>query len=171
LFDEAYFKTHFDTGVPVWRIGAGANMAFRKEVFDKVGYFDERLDVGASGCSGDSEFWYRILAEGWHCRYYPHVFVYHQHRESKEALYSQIFYYMRGHMSALLVQYERYGHKGNLKRAYNLLPRHYLGRLKQRLLKGRTPQSDTLLTEVRGYISGWMFYRKNKKAKTKVQNT
>jgi GT2 family glycosyltransferase len=167
VFDDAYFAMHLPTCVPVWEIGAGANMAFRKEVFERVGYFDERLDVGASGCSGDSEFWYRILAEGWHCRYFPHVYVYHQHRESKEALYSQIFYYMRGHVSALLVQYERYGHKGNLKRAYRLLPGWYYNRFKRRLLQGRTPHSDTILTEIRGCISGWRFYQAHKGTRPK----
>jgi GT2 family glycosyltransferase len=76
-------------GVPAWDVGAGANMAFRKTVFEKVGYFDERLDVGASGCSGDSEYWYRIMAEGFTCRYFPHIYVYHQHRESWDDLKSR----------------------------------------------------------------------------------
>jgi len=90
-------------GVPVWEIGAGANMAFRKSIFDLVGYFDERLDVGASGCSGDSEFWYRILAEGWNCFYQPKAYVYHQHREEAKDLNHQLFSYMRGQVSSLLV--------------------------------------------------------------------
>src|SRR5690606_19769438 len=118
VFDQKYFNRNVDIGVPVWDIGAGANMAFRREIFDQVGWFDERLDVGASGCSGDSEFWYRILAGGWNCNYYPQVFVYHQHRETAKALKSQIFNYMRGQVSSLLVQHEKYQHKGNLFRAY-----------------------------------------------------
>jgi hypothetical protein len=40
---------------------AGANMAFRNAI-ESVNYFDDRLDVGAAGCSGDSEIWFRILA-------------------------------------------------------------------------------------------------------------
>ncbi|HEX8039162.1 MAG TPA: glycosyltransferase family 2 protein, partial [Chryseosolibacter sp.] len=55
IFDSQFFRARLDDGPPVWEIGAGANMAFRKEIFDEVGYFDERLDVGAAGCSGDSE--------------------------------------------------------------------------------------------------------------------
>jgi GT2 family glycosyltransferase len=75
---------------PTWRIGAGANMAFRREIFDKVGYFDERLDAGAAGCGGDSEFWYRILARGWCCRYEPSSVVFHYHRRSERELANQI---------------------------------------------------------------------------------
>ena len=35
-FDRAYFQRHLAEGVPVWDIGAGANMAFRKEIFMPV---------------------------------------------------------------------------------------------------------------------------------------
>lgn len=57
-YDPHYFKRLKPWGVPAWQVGAGANMAFRREVFGLVGTFDIRLDVGAAGCSGDSELWY-----------------------------------------------------------------------------------------------------------------
>ncbi len=50
-FDTEFFKRTRDHGVPAWEIGAGANMAFRRKVFELIGDFDERLDVGAAGCS------------------------------------------------------------------------------------------------------------------------
>ena len=175
-FDHRYFRDHLPYGVPAWDIGAGANMAFRREVFDLVGWFDERLDVGAAGCSGDSEFWYRILAEGWNCRYLPHIFVYHRHRESDTGLRQQLFYYMRGHVSALLVQYERYGNKGELQRLRKGLPQYYWKRIKERFASSRPELSasipsrstgrnsplhenfNTILTEIKGCLSGWRFY-------------
>ena len=55
----------------MWKVGAGANMAFRRNVFDLVGLFDERLGAGAAGCSEDSEIWYRILANQLQIRYEP----------------------------------------------------------------------------------------------------
>ncbi len=164
LYDQQYFNHYCKEGVPVWEIGAGANMAFRKEIFDQVGLFDERLDVGAAGCSGDSELWYRILAGRLNCRYYPHLFVYHNHRETKKELQKQLFNYMRGYVAALLVQYEKFHHKGNLVRLYKTTPKWYLHRFKQ-ALKGR--KEGFLFYEIKGYLSGWRFYQSNKKPNLK----
>jgi glycosyltransferase involved in cell wall biosynthesis len=161
-FDHRYFLDNLPWGVPAWDIGAGANMAFRREAFELAGWFDERLDVGAAGCSGDSEFWYRILAEGWNCRYLPHIFVYHHHRESEAELKQQLFHYMRGHVSSLLVQYERYGHRGNLWRINRGLPKFYLKRIGDRILgRGLAARENSryLFTEISGCISGRRFYR------------
>ena len=52
-FDAASFATYTDCVFPAWTVGAGASMAFRREIFDRVGFFDERLDAGQAGCSGD----------------------------------------------------------------------------------------------------------------------
>ena len=110
-YDAASFATYTDCVFPAWTVGAGASMAFRREIFDRVGFFDERLDAGQAGCSGDSELWYRLLANGYSCRYEPRSVAFHFHRRTLEALSSQIFYYMRGHAAALLVQHELYRHR------------------------------------------------------------
>jgi len=169
VFDHLYFRNHVDYGVPVWDIGAGANMAFRKEAFELVGYFDERLDVGASGCSGDSEFWYRLLAEGWNCRYFPNAVVYHHHRASARDLKKQIFNYMRGQVSSLMVQYENYGHEGNLFRVREGLKQYYKDRIRRFLRGSRSERMNTIMTEIRGCISGWQFYQKHQHQKREDQ--
>ncbi|HEY0670402.1 MAG TPA: glycosyltransferase, partial [Sphingobacteriaceae bacterium] len=166
-FDYHYFQLHLNEGVPVWDIGAGANMAFRKEIFWVTGDFDERLDVGAAGCSGDSEIWYRILAEGWNCYYNPRIVVYHQHRKSMKELRHQLFNYMRGHVSALLVQYENYKHEGNLKRLRKSLPIWYAQRIKKYLKTLDHVHVQTLTDEVLGYFSGRRFYSQNSCKKEK----
>jgi len=127
-FDRTFFEATEDGGVPVWWLGAGANMAFRRDAFHRVGLFDERLGAGASGCSEDSELWYRLLAEGHRCRYWPSAVVQHHHRADWESLRQQTYSYMRGHVAALFVQFERYGHWGNIYRAFVALPL-YLARL------------------------------------------
>lgn len=165
VFDHKYFMDNLAYGVPVWNIGAGANMAFRKEIFQLVGYFDERLDVGASGCSGDSEMWYRILAEGWNCNYFPNAVVYHHHRETKKDLHKQIFNYMRGQVSSLMVQYENYGHEGNLDRIGRGLPKYYKNRIKDFFKRRGNPQIGTIVTEMRGCRSGKKFYEQHKHLK------
>jgi GT2 family glycosyltransferase len=127
VFGQDFFTRTRPFGVPVWRIGAGASMAFRREVFAAVGTFDERLGAGASGCSEDSELWYRLLAAGWECRYEPSAVVFHRHRSSWDGLERQIVAYMRGHVAALLVQFVRTRDLGNLRRIFLTLPHVYAG--------------------------------------------
>lgn len=150
-------------GCPAWIIGAGANMAFRRTIFDKIGYFDERLDVGQAGCSGDSEYWYRILAAGHVCRYEPTAVMLHHHRLDLSGLASQIFHYMRGHTAALLVQYERTGDKGNLYRAFIALPAHYTRCLAGRLTDGRTGAERFLGDQIKGALAGIWFYARSRR--------
>jgi GT2 family glycosyltransferase len=157
-FDTQFFEEMKPLAVPVWRIGAGANMAFRRELFDQIGLFDERLGAGASGCSEDSEIWYRILAEGWFCRYEPTAVVYHYHRGDLDSLKHQMYHYMRGHITALFVQFERYKHWGNLRRVFIALPRYYIKRFIIGLLTGFRGVNRTLFSEIFGCLAGIQFY-------------
>lgn len=148
---------------PAWEIGAGASMAFRREMFDRIGLFDERLDVGQAGCSGDSEYWYRVLANGYTCRYEPASVAFHFHRKSVDGLASQLYHYMRGHSAALMVQYERTGIRANLKQALLVTPRWYAWRYVKRVLRPllRKPANATdrfLNEELAGYVAGLYFY-------------
>jgi len=139
---------------PTWRIGAGANMAFRREVFDRIGYFDERLDAGAAGCGGDSEFWYRILARGWCCRYEPSAVVFHYHRRSERELARQIRAYMRGHVATLLVQNRRYHDRRNLRRVFATLPAWYAKKLLHKIRKGGSEMDAFIWQEIAGALAG-----------------
>ncbi|HYZ46942.1 MAG TPA: glycosyltransferase, partial [Actinomycetota bacterium] len=121
-YDSEFFKHFRAYGVPVWRVGAGANMAVRRQAFDLVGGFDERLGAGAAGCSEDSELWYRLLEHGWACRYDPAAVVWHNHRGDMPELKRQARAYIRGHVAALFAQYARFGHRGNLRRAFLTMP-------------------------------------------------
>jgi glycosyltransferase involved in cell wall biosynthesis len=162
IFDKKFFNDTLPSGPPVWDVGAGANMAFRKEIFNNVGYFDERLDVGASGCSGDSEMWYRILANGFSIQYNPRAVVHHLHRESMEGLHRQLFFYMRGFTSAILIQYQQFGHRGDLKHLFLTLPKYYLYLIRKGFPYYRF-RHQTLLSEIRGVFSGLRFYLKHRK--------
>ena len=157
-FDRQFFQATKHLGVPVWRIGAGANMAFRREIFELVGNFDERLGAGASGCSEDSEMWYRILAEGWMCHYEPAAVVFHYHRRELEGFSEQMYQYMRGHVAALLVQFAKYRHWGNLSRVFWSLPKHYSKLFLGSVLKGYRLQYKTYFSEVLGCFAGIQFY-------------
>lgn len=158
LFDSSFFAQTYQYGAPVWKIGAGANMAFRKIVFEQLGNFDQRLGAGASGCSEDSEIWYRILAAGGACLYDPTVVVEHRHRRNLPELKSQLYQYMKGHVVALLIQFFRYHHWGNLYRLFFGLPRHYLGTLCMGLLKGFNGKYQTTPWEVIGSLDGIRYF-------------
>jgi GT2 family glycosyltransferase len=171
-FDKEFFSSMKNIGVPVWRMGAGANMAFRRDAFARIGFFDERLGAGASGCSEDSEIWYRLLAEGHRCRYEPAAVVYHAHRLDWEGLSEQTYSYMRGHVAALLFQFDRYGHWGNLYRAFLGLPYFFMlvalrsfRKKAGRLVGGYRGETNTLPLglQIRGAIAGYGYYLRNRR--------
>lgn len=161
-FDQDFYRRTRPWGCPAWEIGAGANMAFRRTVMELVGPFDERLDVGAAGCSGDSEYWYRILAHGYVCRYEPSAVVLHHHRLAMDGLRSQIYHYMRGHVAALMVQFERTGDWGNLRRAFVSMPAYY-ARQALRALRPSGARPQLLGEQVRGAVSGLLYYLRSPK--------
>jgi GT2 family glycosyltransferase len=157
LFDRGFLEKTKRSGTPVWRIGAGANMAMRRTAFTRVGDFDERLGAGAAGCSEDSEFWYRLLAEGGVCRYEPTAVVFHHHRREMNELKHQAYQYMRGHVAALLVQFARYRHWSNLRRVAFDLPKYYARQLVDCAIDGADPRRPLVWPEIRGCASGIAF--------------
>ncbi|MFQ5668776.1 MAG: glycosyltransferase family 2 protein [Candidatus Binatia bacterium] len=71
MFDTDLYERTRTRGVPVWQIGGSGNMAIRRNVFQQVGGFDERLGAGRAGGCEDLELFYRVLAQGWNCHYEP----------------------------------------------------------------------------------------------------
>jgi GT2 family glycosyltransferase len=158
LFDHRFFAETLPHGAQVWRIGAGANMAFRRSAFDRAGIFDERLGAGASGCSEDSELWYRLLAVGGRILHEPRAVVFHHHRTTWSELASQVRVYMRGHVSALIAQSDAFGHAGNAKRIAWQLPLHFLRTGLASLARRRWRRLALLLAEIRGWSAGLTYF-------------
>jgi glycosyltransferase involved in cell wall biosynthesis len=157
-FNESFVKGN----VPkVWLIGAGANMAFRKVMLEKVGFFDERLDVGAAGCSGDSEIWFRILLAGGKINYNPLAVSHHEHRKEMKSLQKQLYNYMRGYTVAALVQDFQLKTAGYKRHILYDIPKYYL--LLIRIgFPSYTFRYRTLWSEIKGIISGIRYFYKNK---------
>jgi GT2 family glycosyltransferase len=91
-FDRRVFDGTRHDPLAVSRIGAGANMALRREVLSELGGFDEALDAGTPTRSGgDHEMFGRILAAGFRIVYEPTAVSWHRHRrtwsELRDALY------------------------------------------------------------------------------------
>jgi len=73
------------------QLGTGANMAFRRAVFDSVGEFDPALDVGTpTNGGGDIEMLFRVVHAGWALAYTPAALVRHEHRRDRDGLREQL---------------------------------------------------------------------------------
>ena len=73
------------------RFGTGANMAYRRSLFDRIGLFDPALDVGtATNGGGDLEMFFRVLHSGHTLVYEPRALVFHRHRRDLGKLREQI---------------------------------------------------------------------------------
>jgi glycosyltransferase involved in cell wall biosynthesis len=157
-FDGEWFTRARGSGAATWELGAGVNMCIRRTALEEVGDFDVRLGPGAAGCSDDSELWYRILAAGYRCQYEPSAVVEHVHRRDLGGLRQQVRAYMRGHVVALLVQFERHAHAGNLRRLLFALPRYYALLAARALIRPSDPRRLLLGAELRGYLAGFAYY-------------
>jgi GT2 family glycosyltransferase len=154
-FDPGFLREGPRLKAPeVWRIGAGANMAVRRDAFARVGLFDPRLGAGASGCSEDSELWFRLLAAGDACFYEPAAVVAHHHRADMAALARQMRAYARGHVVALFVQHRRDREPAHLVRAFLTLPRYFLKLAWRDWLAGDRAGRRLALVQLRGALEG-----------------
>jgi len=73
-------------------VGVGANMAFRRSVFERVGGFDEALGAGTVTLGAeDLDFFHRVLRAGLTICYEPVARVRHRHRRTIAELRRQIF--------------------------------------------------------------------------------
>lgn len=73
-------RATFETLGQLFSFLHGCNMAFRREVFQEVGCFDNKLGAGTKISSAeDSDFIYRVYKNGFKIIYSPDVLVYHNH--------------------------------------------------------------------------------------------
>jgi len=73
------------------QFGTGANMAYRRSVFETIGYFDPALDVGTpTNGGGDLEMFIRVLKAGYRLVYEPTAMIRHRHRRDYAQLKRQI---------------------------------------------------------------------------------
>jgi glycosyltransferase involved in cell wall biosynthesis len=166
-FDPEYFAALRKKGVPVWEIGAGANMAIRRKAYELGHTFDTRLGPGVfGGCGEDSEFWYGVLAGGWTCVYEPSACVFHYHRRELAALRRLVHHYMQGHVAALILQFVKYRDIGNLRRLCLRLPAEYVILFLRLIVTGFSLDYRILMRGALGCLSGLRFalFRKFQRA-------
>ena len=113
---------------------------------------------GRLAAAGTATNPYPVLAASGTCLYDPSIVAFHTHRRDMPGLRRQLKAYMRGHVTALLIQYERSGHSGNLRRALLGLPLYYLKLLVRGAPTGWSGRYCTLRDEFAGFIDGFRFY-------------
>ena len=81
-------------------IGFGNNMAFKREIFGKVGVFKEWLGAGSlSKSAEDAEFSLRCLIKGYKLLYNPKMIVYHNRWLTEEEHRRQCLFYSCGEVA------------------------------------------------------------------------
>jgi glycosyltransferase involved in cell wall biosynthesis len=80
--------------------GSGCNMAFRRDVLQKIGGFDEALDTGAPlPGGGDLDILHRILRGGYVLVREPQFLIRHEHRKRYRDLRHQMYTWGLGMMA------------------------------------------------------------------------
>jgi glycosyltransferase involved in cell wall biosynthesis len=93
-FRRRIFDGQRDNPLAVGPVGAGANMAIRKNVVCALDGFDERLDGGMPTRSGgDHDLFARVLMAGHRIVYDPAAVSWHRHRRTREELLDTIYGY------------------------------------------------------------------------------
>lgn len=153
MFGQEFLNTAAGSP-PVWDIGAGANMAVRRQRVLELGGFDERVGPGAAGgCGDDSEYWHRVLHAGGSIIYEPLSVVHHRHRDSWTDLKRQAYGYGFGHIVALFAQYGRQHDRRDLRRALLTMPLWLLRRALKAPVQKLAGRPDRLTGSwLRGYL-------------------
>ena len=87
---------------PLLPFAAFANLAFRREVFDRIGLLDETIPLGES-----TDFCTRFFRESrLKLRYAPNAVVFHRHRRTGWEFWRQQWKYGRGH-AQLYIKYRQ----------------------------------------------------------------
>jgi GT2 family glycosyltransferase len=139
--------------------GTGANMAFRRTLFERIGGFAHELDVGtATNGGGDLEFFFRVLREGFTLVYEPRVVVWHRHRRTIAALVRQLRAWGTGFWAYMHYSRRRYPDEAPAFRRFGRWwYTSFIGRKLWRALVARIPgdaPAYLALTELRGSFAG-----------------
>jgi GT2 family glycosyltransferase len=83
----------FERKSPPWLAGSGGNFAVARDVWQRLGGFDERLGAGSRGqAAEDMDFIYRMLAAGERILYEPRAVIYHERQDLHRRIASRWTY-------------------------------------------------------------------------------
>ena len=164
-----WFGSWYREAVPTWQLGATANAAFRAAIFShpRIGMLDTALGAGSpTGCSEDTDLFYRVLAAGFTIVYEPSAYVWHHHRRDMRALRRQIYAYSKGHVAYHLITWRRYGDTRALFHLALTLPKWQLKKLVRWMRRSNDYPLSLILTEIAGNLAGpWALWRARRRAR------
>ena len=136
--------------------GAGCNMAFRRDVLQRLGGFDEALDTGARlPGGGDLDVFYRLVRAGDVLVTEPRCLVLHQHRREYQRLRHQLWTWGLGFMAFVAKSYRA---EPSQRAKFRRLITWWVGRgvamLVRRVRGGDAPPADLVLAELAGGAVG-----------------
>lgn len=153
------------------RFGTGANMAYRRKVFESIGSFDAALDVGTvTNGGGDLEMFFRVLKEGHTLVYEPGAIVRHRHRRTYAQLRTQLTNNGVGFYSYLVRSALAYPDE---RRAFIKLGLWWLWwwNIRRLLISFVHPERfprDLILAELRGVFTGLSRYQKSRRTAAQI---
>jgi GT2 family glycosyltransferase len=102
-FERREFSAQVISPLAAANVGAGASMAFRRQLINELGLFSAELDCGSAAQTGGDTFaFYRLLRLGYKIVYTPEAVVWHRHRRSMEELRKTLYGYSLGTYAYLL---------------------------------------------------------------------
>jgi GT2 family glycosyltransferase len=156
------------------QFGTGANMAYRRTVFDRVGTFDPALDVGTvTGGGGDLEMFFRVVNAGHTLVYEPRALVRHHHRREYAHLRTQLHGWGTGLAAYIASGLQSYPDE---RLAFGRLALWWLKewvapRLIPALIRPANPVRDLALAELRGSLVGLSRYRQARRTAARISET
>ena len=180
-FDRRYFRVNTQAGVltaPMYggtgQFGTGANMAFRRSAFERIGMFDPALDVGTpTNGGGDLDLFFRVLKAGRMLVYEPAATVRHRHRRTREQLHTQLANNGIGFYAYLVRTAEAYRDERSAIVRLGIYWFFWwnVRRLFLSLLQPSRFPRDLILAELRGCFTGVRRYGPSKEIAENVRRT
>lgn len=156
------------------KFGTGANMAYRRELFSRIGGFDPALDVGTpTNGGGDLEMFFRVLKEGHTLVYEPAAIVRHRHRRDYRDLRTQLANNGIGFYSYLVRTGLAYPDE-RLALVHLGLWWFWWWNIRRLLRSFRWPTAfprDLIVAELWGSLSGLARYRRSRRAAEEIVRT
>jgi len=154
-------------------VGAGANMAIRRDLITRMQLFDAELDCGTvARTGGDAYAFYQLLAEGYQIVYTPDALVWHRHRRDYASLRVTLADYSVGGYAFLMRCWLLHGDWQALAVGASWFRYDHLRQLKTTLRRRphRLPL-DLVLVQIRGVFRAPKAYFASRKRERALQPT